>query len=67
MAFSVNMGMIPVHLQPPIRTHACDAVITGKFRRANMCTRIEGERLLAFTNTGTLCCRCKPAVAVSAI
>lgn len=28
-----------------------DAVITGKFRRNRMCTRIEGERLLAFTNT----------------
>ncbi len=28
-----------------------DAVITGKFRRAGMCTRVEAERLLAFTNT----------------
>jgi sporulation integral membrane protein YlbJ len=28
-----------------------DAVITGKFRRSRMCTRIEGERLLSFTNT----------------
>ncbi|HEY3315662.1 MAG TPA: sporulation integral membrane protein YlbJ [Bacillota bacterium] len=28
-----------------------DAVITAKFRANKMCTRIEGERLLAFTNT----------------
>jgi sporulation integral membrane protein YlbJ len=28
-----------------------DAVITGKFRRSGLCTRIEGERLLSFTNT----------------
>jgi sporulation integral membrane protein YlbJ len=28
-----------------------DAVITAKFRAAKMCTRIEAERLLAFTNT----------------
>ena len=28
-----------------------DAVITGKFRRGGICTRIEAERLLAFTNT----------------
>jgi len=26
-------------------------VITGKFRRSKLCTRIEGERLLSFTNT----------------
>lgn len=28
-----------------------DAVITAKFRAGRLCTRIEGERLLAFTNT----------------
>jgi len=28
-----------------------DAVITARFRRNRLCTRIEGERLLAFTNT----------------
>lgn len=28
-----------------------DAVITSKLRRAKDCTRVEGERLLAFTNT----------------
>ena len=28
-----------------------DAVITAKFRRQGMCTRVEGERLLAFSNT----------------
>lgn len=28
-----------------------DAVITAKFREQGLCTKIEGERLLAFTNT----------------
>ncbi len=28
-----------------------DAVITAKFRRQGMCTRVEGERMLAFSNT----------------
>lgn len=28
-----------------------DAVLTKKFRVANLCTRVEAERLLAFTNT----------------
>ncbi len=28
-----------------------DAVITAKFRRQGMCTRAEGERMLAFSNT----------------
>ncbi|MBP2019124.1 sporulation integral membrane protein YlbJ [Symbiobacterium terraclitae] len=28
-----------------------DAVITARFRRGNMCTRVEGERMLAFSNT----------------
>ncbi len=42
-AFALSMGLAA--------GYPMDAVITGKFRRANMCTRIEGERLLAFTNT----------------
>lgn len=28
-----------------------DAVLTAKFRRQNLCSRVEGERLLAFTNS----------------
>jgi sporulation integral membrane protein YlbJ len=28
-----------------------DAVITSRFRKGNMCTRVEGERMLAFSNT----------------
>lgn len=28
-----------------------DAVLTAKFRRQGLCTKVEGERLLAFTNT----------------
>ena len=28
-----------------------DAVLTAKFRRQQLCTRVEGERLLAFTNS----------------
>lgn len=28
-----------------------DAVLTAKFRRQSLCTKIEGERLLAFTNS----------------
>lgn len=31
-----------------------DAVITARFRRQGMCTRIEGERMLAFSNTANL-------------
>ena len=42
-AFAMSMGLAA--------GYPMDAVITGKFRRAGMCTRIEGERLLAFTNT----------------
>lgn len=42
-AFALSMGLAA--------GYPMDAVITGKFRRANMCTRIEGERLLSFTNT----------------
>lgn len=42
-AFALSMGLAA--------GYPMDAVITGKFRRAGMCTRVEGERLLAFTNT----------------
>lgn len=42
-AFALSMGLAA--------GYPMDAVITGKFRRANLCTRVEGERLLAFTNT----------------
>lgn len=42
-AFALSMGLAA--------GYPMDAVITGKFRRADMCTRVEGERLLAFTNT----------------
>lgn len=42
-AFALSMGLAA--------GYPMDAVITAKFRRADMCTRVEGERLLAFTNT----------------
>jgi sporulation integral membrane protein YlbJ len=42
-AFALSMGLAA--------GYPMDAVITGKFRRNGMCTRIEGERLLSFTNT----------------
>ncbi len=42
-AFALSMGLAA--------GYPMDAVITAKFRRSNLCTRIEGERLLAFTNT----------------
>jgi sporulation integral membrane protein YlbJ len=42
-AFALSMGLAA--------GYPMDAVITGKFRRSGMCTRIEGERLLSFTNT----------------
>lgn len=42
-AFALSMGLAA--------GYPMDAVITAKFRRSGMCTRIEGERLLAFTNT----------------
>ena len=42
-AFALSMGLAA--------GYPMDAVITGKFRRSRMCTRIEGERLLSFTNT----------------
>ncbi len=42
-AFALSMGLAA--------GYPMDAVITAKFRRAELCTQIEGERLLAFTNT----------------
>ena len=42
-AFALSMGLAA--------GYPMDAVITAKFRRLNLCTQIEGERLLAFTNT----------------
>lgn len=42
-AFAMSMGLAA--------GYPMDAVITGKFRRKGLCTRVEGERLLAFTNT----------------
>jgi sporulation integral membrane protein YlbJ len=42
-AFALSMGLAA--------GYPMDAVITGKFRRGGMCSRIEGERLLSFTNT----------------
>lgn len=42
-AFALSMGLAA--------GYPMDAVITGKFRRSRMCTKVEGERLLSFTNT----------------
>lgn len=42
-AFVLSMGLAA--------GYPMDVVITGKFRRMGVCTRVEGERLLAFTNT----------------
>jgi sporulation integral membrane protein YlbJ len=42
-AFALSMGLAA--------GYPMDAVITSRFRLTNQCTRIEGERLLAFTNT----------------
>jgi sporulation integral membrane protein YlbJ len=42
-AFALSMGLAA--------GYPMDAVITAKFRRNKLCSRIEGERLLAFTNT----------------
>ncbi|WP_290584967.1 sporulation integral membrane protein YlbJ [Alicyclobacillus sp.] len=42
-AFALSMGLAA--------GYPMDAVITARFRESGMCTRIEGERLLAFTNT----------------
>lgn len=42
-AFALSMGLAA--------GYPMDAVITAKFRRGGLCSRIESERLLAFTNT----------------
>lgn len=42
-AFVLSMGLAA--------GYPMDAVITAKFRRGQMCSRVEGERMLAFTNT----------------
>jgi sporulation integral membrane protein YlbJ len=42
-AFVLSMGLAA--------GYPMDAVITARFRRNDMCTRIEGERMLAFSNT----------------
>lgn len=42
-AFALSMGLAA--------GYPMDAVITAKFRKSKLCTRVEGERLLAFTNT----------------
>ncbi len=42
-AFVLSMGLAA--------GYPMDAVITARFRKTNMCTRVEGERMLAFSNT----------------
>ncbi|WDM03107.1 sporulation integral membrane protein YlbJ [Alicyclobacillus cycloheptanicus] len=42
-AFALSMGLAA--------GYPMDAVITARFRQQNLCSRVEGERLLAFTNT----------------
>lgn len=42
-AFALSMGLAA--------GYPMDAVITARFREQGLCTRVEGERLLAFTNT----------------
>lgn len=42
-AFAMSMGLAA--------GYPMDAVITSRFRRRGLCTKTEGERLLAFTNT----------------
>lgn len=42
-AFAMSMGLAA--------GYPMDAVITSRFRKMNLCNRVEGERLLAFTNT----------------
>jgi len=42
-AFVLSMGLAA--------GYPMDAVITARFRRQDMCTRTEGERMLAFSNT----------------
>jgi len=42
-AFALSMGLAA--------GYPMDAVITARFRKMGLCNRIEGERMLAFTNT----------------
>ncbi len=42
-AFVLSMGLAA--------GYPMDAVITSRFRKSGMCTRVEGERMLAFSNT----------------
>lgn len=42
-AFVLSMGLAA--------GYPMDAVITARFRKSGMCTRVEGERMLAFSNT----------------
>ncbi len=42
-AFALSMGLAA--------GYPMDAVITARFRQQDLCSRIEGERMLAFTNT----------------
>ena len=42
-AFALSMGLAA--------GYPMDAVITSRFREQGLCSRVEGERLLAFTNT----------------
>ena len=42
-AFVLSMGLAA--------GYPMDAVITARFRKQEMCTRVEGERMLAFSNT----------------
>lgn len=42
-AFVLSMGLAA--------GYPMDAVITARFRKTDMCTRVEGERMLAFSNT----------------
>jgi sporulation integral membrane protein YlbJ len=42
-AFALSMGLAA--------GYPMDAVIAARFRKLNLCNRVEGERLLAFTNT----------------
>lgn len=42
-AFVLSMGLAA--------GYPMDAVITGRFRKGGLCSRVEGERMLAFSNT----------------
>jgi sporulation integral membrane protein YlbJ len=42
-AFVLSMGLAA--------GYPMDAVITARFRKGDMCTQVEGERMLAFSNT----------------